>query len=52
MKKQPLVSRSSPGFTLVEMVVAVGLFAVVMLISVSSLLALIVGIIGMGKYHL
>src|SRR3989344_808136 len=38
MKKLP---DSSRGFTLVEMIVAVGLFAVVMLISVGALLSLI-----------
>jgi prepilin-type N-terminal cleavage/methylation domain-containing protein len=35
------IKRRQRGFTLVEMIVAVGLFAVVMLVSVSSLLALV-----------
>jgi type II secretory pathway pseudopilin PulG len=34
-------ARRSPGFSLVEMIVAVGLFTIVMLIAVSALLALI-----------
>lgn len=36
-----MTPRSQRGFTLVEMIVAVGLFAVVMLVSISALMALV-----------
>jgi prepilin-type N-terminal cleavage/methylation domain-containing protein len=40
-KKNPQARRGQAGFTLIEMIVAVGLFAVVMLVSVGALLSLV-----------
>ena len=41
MKTQPTKQRTQHGFTLIEMMVAVALFSVVMLVSTSTLLALV-----------